>query len=61
MDNKYQDLHIYNSKNHRTTVMREIEIKQIIFNENEIFIDFIKNAIPMQIRLSKRFNSITID
>ena len=61
MDNKYQDLHIYNWKTHGTSLMREIEIKQIIFNENEIFIDFIKNATPMQIRLSKRFNSITID
>lgn len=61
MDNKYQDLHIYNWKNHGTSTMREIEIKQIIFTENEIHIDFIKNATPMCIILSKMYNSITID
>lgn len=61
MDNKHQDLHILNWKNHSTSVMRDIEIIQINFNESEIFIDFIKDSIYMQLRLVKMYHKITID
>lgn len=61
MDNKYQDLQIYNLKNHNTSVIREIEIKQIIFNETEIVIDYIYNGIAITMILPKLNNIITID
>lgn len=61
MDNKYQDLHIYNLKNHGTSVMREIEINKILFTDNDIIIDFIKDKTPMQLVLAKNYNSILID
>lgn len=61
MDKKYQDLHIYNWKNHGTSVMRKIEIKQIVFSENEIIINFINSKTSMTLIIPKMYNSITID
>ena len=61
MDNKFQDLHIYNWKNHGTSVMREIEIKHIIFTKSKIKIGFIKDKTIMHIILLKKYNSIKID
>jgi len=61
MDNRKQDLHIYNWKNHGTSIMRELEIIQIIFTKTEIIIDFIKSTTRMQMIIEKRYNSITID
>lgn len=61
MDNKYQDLHIGNYKNHSKSVMREIQIKKIIFTETEIFIYFIKDANYMCLIFDKKYNQITID
>ena len=60
MDNKYQDLHVYNLKD-IPIVIRMLEIKQIKFTENEILIDYINGATPMTLILPKRNIAILID
>lgn len=66
MDNKYQDLYIQRLNNRSLNdslpiVFRQLEIRQIVFLENEIHIDFIKGATPMTMIIPKKNNSITID
>lgn len=54
MDNKYQDLYIYDWKNHKTTILREIQITQIKIYATYIHIDFINGTHPMSITIAKK-------
>ena len=61
MDNKYQDLYVYDKNEQPTLILRMLEITQIKFTETDIQINFIKDRTPMSLLIPKKNNSFTID
>ena len=57
----YQDLIIINWRTNTETIKRKMDIKSIVFSENEITINYAKNGNQKRLILSKYYYKIILD
>lgn len=57
----YQDLIIINWRTNTESIRRKIDIKYIVFSENEITINYVKNGNEKKLILSKYYYKIILD
>lgn len=57
----YQDLIIINWRTNTESIRRKIDIKYIVFSENEITINYVKNGNEKKLILSKHYYKIILD